>query len=619
MIFLGKAWRLLVGIKDGLVLIAMLLFFGALYTFLSGNPNAGAMREGALLVSLDGTIVEQPESTSPQELLTGSSAPARQHRLRDVVHGLEYAATDKRVKVIALDLDSFWGGGHVALQRVGEALDKVRKAGKPIIAYATGYSDDSYQLAAHASEIWLDPMGMAFIAGPGGAQPYYKGLIDKLGVNVHVYRVGKFKSFVEPYIRTEQSPEAKQAGQELADAIFSAWKADVGAARPKARIDAYIADPAAAIAGGSMAQGARANGLVDKLGDRLAWARRIGEIAGTDSDAPADTFRATEFADYIEAHPAPSHGEIGIVTIAGDIVDGEAPAGTAGGETISRLVLDGLAQGNLKALVVRIDSPGGSAIASEKMRQAILEAKKQGLPVVVSMGNVAASGGYWVSTVGDKVFAEPATITGSIGVFGIIPTFENTLAKAGVSADGVQTTPLSGQPDILRGTNDVTDRLMQGGIDDIYARFTKLVASERKLPLARVQEIAQGRVWDGGTARQIGLIDAFGSLDDAIAEAARRAKLDPKSATPFYLEHIPNWFELMAQGWLSGDAPAHMAADPWSMLIARQQATLATGLADGLSVLSGPAVQVRCLSCPAVPRPEARDSLFKSLINKVFS
>jgi len=618
MTFLGKAWRLLVGIKDALVLIAMLLFFGALYTFLSGSPNAGAVREGALLVTLDGTLVEQPESTSPQELLTGVSAPARQHRLRDVVYGLEHAATDKRVKVVALDLDSFWGGGQVALQRVGEALDKVRKSGKPVIAYATGYSDDSYQLAAHASEVWLDPMGMAFIAGPGGSQPYYKGLVDKLGVNVHVYRVGKFKSFVEPYIRTEQSPEAKQAGQELADAIFAAWKADVKAARPKANIASYVSDPAAALATGNMAQAARVNGLVDKLGDRLAWSKHIGELAGTDGGAPADAFRATEFSDYIAAHPAPNHGEIGVVTIAGNIVDGEAPAGTAGGETISRLVLDGLAQGNLKALVVRVDSPGGSAIASEKMRQAILEAKKQGLPVVVSMGNVAASGGYWVSMAGDKVFAEPATITGSIGVFGIIPTFENTLAKAGVSADGVQTTPLSGQPDILKGTNAVTDRLIQAGIDDIYARFTTLVSSKRKLPLARVQEIAQGRVWDGGSARQLGLVDAFGSLDDAIAEAARRAKLDPESAKPFYLEHIPNWFELMAQGWFSGDAPAR-ATDPYSMLVARQQAALATGLFDGLSVLSGPAVQVRCLSCPAVPRPEARDSLFKSLINKVFS
>ncbi len=619
MAFLGKAWRFLVGVKDALVLILLLIFFGALYTLLSGTPNAGQVEDGALLVALDGAIVEQPESASPAELLSGAASNVGQNRLRDVVHGIETAADDKRVKVIALDLDSFWGGGQVALQRVGNALEKFRKTGKPVIAFATAYTDDSYLLAAHASEVWLDPMGMTFIAGPGGTQPYFKGLIDKLGVNVHVYRVGKFKSFVEPYTRSEQSPEAKAAGQVLADALFSAWKADVKAARPKAKLDAFIANPATVAAEGSYSKAALNAGMVDKLGDRITWSRRIAEIAGTDSDAAADSFRGTEFADYIAAHPFRAHGgKVGVVTIAGDIVDGEAPAGTAGGETISRIILDAVAAGDLDALVVRVDSPGGSALAAERIRLAVMEAKKAKLPVIVSMGNVAASGGYWISTAGDKVFAEPATITGSIGVFGILPTFENTAAKIGVSGDGIATTPLSGQPDILRGTNAMTDQLMQGGVEDIYRRFTGLVAASRKLPLARVQEIAQGRVWDGGSARQLGLIDAFGSLDDAVAEAAKRAKLDPEKVRPFYLDRIPSWFELLAQGWFT-EEPATPARDAWSKVILRQQAAMATGLEDGFHVLSGPAVQVRCLSCPSVPRLKARDSFFKTLLNKVIS
>lgn len=619
MAFLGKAWRFLVGVKDALVLLLLLVFFGALYALLSGTPNAGKVEAGALLVTLDGSIVEQPESASPAELLSGAASNAGQIRLRDVVYGIETAAKDDRVKVLALDLDSFWGGGQVALQRVGNALEKFRKTGKPVIAFATAYTDDSYLLAAHASEVWLDPMGMTFIAGPGGTQPYFKGLIDKLGVNVHVYRVGKFKSFIEPYTLSEQSPEAKAAGQGLADALFSAWKADVKAARPKAKLDSYIANPATTVAGGSFSKAALTAGMVDKLGDRIAWSRRIGEIAGKDSDTAADIFRGTEFADYLAAHPFTPHGgKIGVMTVAGSIVDGEAPAGTAGGDTIARLILDAVAKGDLDALVVRVDSPGGSALASERIRLAIMEAKKAKLPVIVSMGNVAASGGYWIATAGDKVFAEPATITGSIGVFGIIPTFENTAAKIGVSGDGVATTPLSGQPDILRGTNAVTDQLIQGGVEDIYRRFTGLVAAERKLPLARVEEIAQGRVWDGGSARQLGLIDAFGSLDDAVAEAAKRAKLDPAKVRPLYLDRVPSWMEMFAQGWFT-EEPATPARDAWSKAILRQQAAMATGLEDGLHVLSGPAVQVRCLSCPSVPRQKARDSLFKTLLNKVFS
>jgi protease-4 len=236
MSFLAKVWRLLVGIKDALVLATMLLFFALLYSILSATPNAAAIEDGALYVALDGTIAEQPERARPQDLLFNSSSQLREHRLRDVVHVIETAATDTRIKAVALDLDGFMGGGQVSLQRVGAALDKVRKSGKPVIAYATGYADDSYLLAAHASEIWLDPMGITFIAGPGGSRPYFKGLIDKLGVTIRVYRVGKFKSFVEPYTRADQSPEAKQADQALVDSLFSAWMANVKAARPKAQL-----------------------------------------------------------------------------------------------------------------------------------------------------------------------------------------------------------------------------------------------------------------------------------------------------------------------------------------------------------------------------------------------
>jgi protease-4 len=609
MTFIGKIWRILIGIKDGLVLLAMLLFFGLLYAALSSTPNNATVHTGALYIDLSGTIVEQPQQASPEELLLGGGQ-SNEHRLRDVVHVLETAAEDPRIKVVALDLDGFWGGGQVALQRVGDALDKVRKSGKPVIAFASGYMDDGYLLASHASEIWLDPMGIAIIAGPGGNQPYFKGLVDKLGVTVNVYRVGKYKSFVEPFIRTDQSPEARAANQALADAIFADWLADAKSARPKAKLDAYIAT--SANMDGPMSDKARQFGIVDQVADKLAWAKRIAKIAGTEDDQPADSFKQTDFADYLAANPLPSGGKIGVITVAGEIVDGEAPAGSAGGDTIARIILDALAKKELKALVLRIDSPGGSALASEKIRQALLQAKAQGMPVIASMGNVAASGGYWVAMAGDKVFAEPGTITGSIGVFGVLPTFEKSLAKLGVTADGVGTTPLSGQPDLLRGTNAATNQLFQAGVEDVYRRFTGLVAAQRKLPLTKVMEIAEGRVWDGGSARQLGLVDAFGSLDDAISEAAKRAKLSGHEARPVYLDHMPNWFELYAEGLMGSEARAPI--DPYGHLMLRQQAGLIAGVQDGLTILNGPAIQVRCLGCPSAPKIVRKKDTLTALI-----
>ena len=609
MTFIGKIWRILIGIKDGLVLLAMLLFFGLLYAALSSTPNNATVHTGALYIDLSGTIVEQPQQASPEELLLGGGQ-SNEHRLRDVIHVLETAAADPRIKVVALDLDGFWGGGQVALQRVGDALDKVRKSGKPVIAFASGYMDDGYLLASHASEIWLDPMGIAIIAGPGGNQPYFKGLVDKLGVTVNVYRVGKYKSFVEPFIRTDQSPEARAANQALADAIFADWMANAKSARPKAKLDAYIA--ASANMDGPMSDKARQFGIVDQVADKLAWAKRIAKIAGTEDDQPADSFKQTDFADYLTANPLPSDGKIGIITVAGEIVDGEAPAGSAGGDTIARIILDALAKKELKALVLRIDSPGGSALASEKIRQALLQAKAQGIPVIASMGNVAASGGYWVAMAGDKVFAEPGTITGSIGVFGVLPTFEKSLAKLGVTADGVGTTPLSGQPDLLRGTNAATNQLFQAGVEDVYRRFTGLVAAQRKLPLTKVMEIAEGRVWDGGSARQLGLVDAFGSLEDAISEAAKRAKLSGHDARPVYLDRMPNWFELYAEGLMGSEARAPI--DPYGHLMLRQQAGLIAGVQDGLTILNGPAIQVRCLGCPSAPKIVRKKDALTALI-----
>lgn len=593
------AWKLLVGIKDALVLVAMLLFFVLLFAALNSRPTPTAIKDGALVLDFDGPIVEQPEEAPPLAFVSGQEI-GRQYRLRDVVRAIDKAKDDDRVKAIVLDLDRFGGGYPAQLGEVADALLRVRQAGKPVLAFATGYTDGGYRLAAAASEIWMDPLGGTFFRGPGGTQLYYKGLIDKLGVNTHIYRVGKFKSAVEPYTRTDESPESREASTALYGTLFAQWKEAVGRARPKAKIANWLTAPDQLVraANGDLGQANLATGIVDKLGDRVAFGRRVAELAGTESGKPAGWFKPIKLDAYVDANPVATDGEIGVVTVAGEIVDGKAEPGTAGGDTIAKYIYDGLAEKKLKALVLRVDSPGGSVPASEKIRLAVLEAKKRGLPIVVSMGGLAASGGYWISTPGDVIFAEPGTITGSIGIFGIVPTFENALAKIGVTTDGVKLTPLTGQPDVLGGINPQADALIQSSIESGYARFLAYVSQSRKLPVARVNEIAQGRVWDGGTARQIGLVDRFGTLNDAIAEAARRAKLDPAEAKPIYLEKKPGWAaELARQIGNREEDDAAAPADALARISWEQRQTFARAIGDVRRLAMGGGIQARCLEC----------------------
>lgn len=604
-------WVLLVGIKDALVLIAMLLFFGTLAVALSMKPNPIVPGSGALVLDLAGSIVEQPSETDPFTLVTGGNGLVRETRLRDIERSLATAATSSSIKAVVLDLDGFMGAEPATLAAVGRAIDTVRKGGKPVFAYATGYADDSYRLASHATEIWLDPLGAVLIAGPGSTHLYFKGLMDKLGITAKIYRVGTFKSAVEPYMRNDQSPEAREASQALANAIWSDWLADVAAARPKAKLAPYVEGPAAAIAAadGQMSRAALDAGLIDRLGDRNAFSSRIAAIAGEDDSAGLNGYKSIPLDRWASAHPEKSSGTpIGVLTVAGEITDGEAPPGTAGGTTISKLLLEELARKRIKALVIRVDSPGGSVTGADRIRSSILAAKGLGLPVVVSMGGLAASGGYWISTPADRILAERSTITGSIGVFGIIPTFEGSLAKLGLGADGVKTTPLSGEPDIYRGTSPQFDALIQGSVEDIYRRFTGLVAQSRKLPIERVRQIAEGRVWAGTAAQQIGLVDGFGNLDDAVAEAAKLAKLDPKNVRPLYIEQPLSPWKQFFRGMVEPDQESRdaQAADPWGGITRRPEVQLLRGLATAKQVLTGPSIQVRCLECAtmaAPPRP----------------
>ena len=607
--FVRAIWKLLVGIKDALVLLFMLLFFGLLYAGLSAKP--APVGSGVLALDLDGTVVEQPAKADVAEIFTGASNGPKQYRLRDLVAALDEAKDDDRVKAVALDLDGFGGGGQVAMADLADALARVRASGKPVIAYATGYSDDSYQLASAASEVWLNPLGGVALFGPGGSGLYYKGLLDKLGVTANIYRVGTYKSAVEPFIRNDMSPEARQNAQALGGALLETWRESVLKHRSKARIDAYMRDTAGSVraSGGDFAKAAVAAGLVDKLADREAFEARLAELGGSDADARGGykKIKLDSFVrDTVDEQP---NGPIGVVTVAGMIVDGRASAGTAGGDSIAEVIEKGVRDDGLKALVVRVDSPGGSVIASERIRQAILAAKRRKLPVVVSMGNVAASGGYWVATPADFIFAEPSTITGSIGVFGILPSFEGALQKLGLGADGIKTTPLSGEPDLLKGPAPEADFLIQTGVESTYRRFLGIVAQSRNKSPSQVDQIAQGRVWDGGSARQLGLVDGFGGMDEAIAKAAELARLGEGNREVRYLERPVSLREsiidMLAVEDLEDDGAA--PADAYAAF-GRTEAQLAAAIADMRAVLGGPRIQARCLECAAdLPPPTRQD------------
>lgn len=605
MSFVGKVWKVLVGIKDGLVLVFMLLFFLGLFALLSASPNPGEVRDGALHVELSGYVVEERANVDPITTLLTGRAPPLEIQARDLVHALDSAASDDRITAVVLDLTTFLGGGQVHMQEIGEAMDRVRKADKPIFTYALAYGDDHMHLAAHASEVWADPLGGALIAGPGGSNLYFAGLLDRLNINARIYRVGEFKAAVEPYSRNSMSPEARENIAALYGALWEEYRANVTKARPSLEFERVTSDPVGWIeqSGGDIAKAAIAAGLVDRLGDRAEFGDRVAKMAGADSwDETPGSYARSDFEPYLADLSRPAGGKaIGVVTVAGTIVDGEAGPGTAGGTRIADLLDEALDE-DLAALVVRIDSPGGSVLASEEIRRAIERYRARDIPVAISFANVAASGGYWIATSGDRIFAQPETITGSIGVFAVLPTFENAAAGIGVNADGYATTPLSGQPDLLGGLTPEVDTILQATITDTYTDFVKRVADARGLGIERVDTIAQGRVWDGGTARQIGLVDQFGSLDDALAWAAGKAGIEDDDWHPRFLGEQHSSYDSLIRRMVAGSSDA---APRNADLFAR--AAFASGqLSQRVAIeaerlLGTGGIQAYCLECPVQP------------------
>ena len=547
-------WRVLDGLRRFLHLVLLLVVFGFIVGALRGSmPSVPA--KVALLVAPEGRLVEQ--STGDPFERAFQEARGQGHAetlLWDLTDAIRAAAKDKRIQVVALDLEKFEGAGQPTLEELARAIREFRASGKKVIAYGNEITQERYYVAAQADEIYLDPMGFVLIDGYSRYRMFFKEALDKLGVDINVFRVGAYKSAVESYTRTDMSPEDKQESSTYLNALWTSYQEAVTRARklPPDALGKYVSTLSKTVpaAGGNAAQVALQAGLVTGIKSRLDVEKRLIDLVG--EDETSGSFKSVSAADYARvAHAdmkihADGKPKVGVIVAAGEILDGEQPPGTVGGESAARLIREARMDKNIRAVVLRVDSPGGSVMASEEIYREVLALRAAGKPVVVSMSDLAASGGYYISAPADEIWASPATLTGSIGIFAIIPTIDKTLGKVGVTVDGVGTTPLAGQLRIDRPLGEESRALLQSQIGRGYEEFLSRVSTGRKKTREEIDAIAQGRVWAGADAKRLGLVDQLGSFDDAVRSAARRAKL-----TEYQLEFVEpelSWAqELMLQ------------------------------------------------------------------------
>lgn len=531
----GGSWRFIKGIQS---VILTLAFFTLLFLFigvLGSNKPAKVHKGSALVVAPAGLLVEQlTEVEGFSQLLLGGGAPG-EVLVSDIVTAIDRAAADKRISTLVLKLDALAIPTAYASKsyEVAAAVDRFKAAGKSVIALGNGYGQAGYLIASHADEIWLHPLGNVIFTGYEAGGVYYRSLLDKLMVTVHPFRVGEFKSFIEPIIRDDMSEAAKAANIAFLGDMWAEYTGHVEAQRKfeTGTVQRLADNPADIIraAGGNIAVAAKNSGLVDELLAADEWRTALIEEVG--ADPQSSSFKQIDMYSYLLATDGGSAGkdsraDIAVVVAKGMIVDGEAPRGTIGGDTVARLIRQARDNKRTKAIVLRVDSGGGSAFASEVIRRELLAAREAGIPVVASMGSVAASGGYWISASADEIWAEPTTITGSIGVVGAFMTFEKAADWAGVHGDGIGTTALAGAFDPLRPLNPEFGDIVQQSVVMIYDRFVDLVATSRGLSEDHVREIAEGRVWSAPDALDHKLVDSLGGLDEAIKAAARRANVE---------------------------------------------------------------------------------------------
>lgn len=530
-------WMVVSGFLKLIVIVVVIGGFALTWLALRGGHGVTVEKNIPLVLAPTGDLVDQVDEDPGKRLLQNvNGAPPAQSSVRDLVEALEAAKDDARIPFAVLKLDGLSNAGLPQLEEVVAAMKDFRKSGKKIIAWSPSYDQSFYYAAAQADEVVMDPMGSVSIEGFSMYTNYFKDALDKLGVDIHVFRVGEYKSAVEPYTRNDMSPDARAANIDWLGDLWTEYGKGIGEGRKLSATatDDYVNGFVAGITAheGDAAAYAKASGLVTSVETLTQFRKRMGAQVGMDDDL--GSFRQINYLDYlaavggeIEKHrKAAAKGKLALVFVQGEIVDGEGDVGKAGGDTISDLLDQARRDDDVSAVVLRVNSPGGSVWASEQIRRAVDQLKADGKPVVASMSTLAASGGYWVSMDADKIYAHNSTITGSIGIFGMIPTIDRGLAKIGVHTDGVGTTSLAGAFAMDRPLSADVGKIMQAQIDKGYRDFIGGVAKARNIPVEKVNEIARGRVWSGEHAKTIGLVDEIGGLDQAEDAAAKLAGLE---------------------------------------------------------------------------------------------
>jgi protease-4 len=592
-IFVG-IWRGLDGLRKFLHLVVLLTIFGFVVGAL--RTSIPHIADGsALVIAPKGEIVEQLSGSPVDQAIERVQGDAKEETLLwDLIDALKAAKKDARIAAVVIDLNYMSGGGQPTLAEFTAAIKDFRSSGKKVVAHATSFLQESYYVAAAADEVYLDPMGLVAIDGYERYRTYYKELLDKIGVEINLFRVGAYKSAAEVYVRTDMSPEDREESLAYLNALWLSYRTAVAEARGLTPTDIsdYVNNlvPAMLAAKGDAAKVALDAKLVTGLKSSLDVERRMVALVGGDSprenvekveadesDA-GESFNSTSIEDYLRVVHAEKEArgmgddKIGVVIASGEILDGSQPPGTVGGETAASLIREAREDDDVKAIVIRVDSPGGSVFASEQIYREVRAAQADGKPVVVSMGDLAASGGYYIAAPADEIWAHPATITGSIGIFGAIPTFQNTLKKIGVNVDGVGTTNLSGQLRVDRALGEDAKILLQSFIERGYEEFLAHVAEGRKKTRDEVHAIAQGRVWIGTDAKNNGLVDHLGLFDQAVKSAAKLADL----SGDYEVERIEpelSWAESLAlqiRVWFARNFVGDIAARMPALQVARE-------------------------------------------------
>ena len=537
-------------------------------------PSGGA----ALLVRPVGTLVDQATFDPSFSFL--SSEQQKETPLPNLLEAIRAAREDSRIKLLVLETDGIESSGLSKFGELRAAIADFKRSGKPVLARGERFGQGQYYLASIADEVHLSPDGFVLLQGLAVFRTYFRGALNKLGVKVHLFRAGEYKSFAEPYIRSDMSKEDREANLALLNGLWGRIRDEISAARKLTpeQFDRYILDYLGTLkaAKGNLAVAAQSAGLIDRFSTRDQWRARIKERLGDTGSANKD-FRQVDANTYLTiVRAARPHkpDQIAVLVAQGTIVDGDQPPGVVGGDSFARLIREARENKQVKALVIRIDSPGGSAWASEIIRRELELTRLAGKPVVASMSSLAASGGYWIAAGADEIFAEPATLTGSIGVFGMFPEFSEPLGTLGLSVDGVATAPLAGAFDPRRPIAPGVIEALQLSTEHTYRRFLEIVGGARKMETGAVDKIAQGRVWSGQEAVRLGLVDHVGGLDAAMASAASRANLKGYTAI-WPMQSVPPMRLLLQQLFASDDGgnPA-VASSPASDIVRRLTADI---------------------------------------------